>query len=210
MGRTPALALRLKGLVNWPSNVRHPMLSQYVKHIFQNHIVSEPGIRASTTGIWINVTVLEAPMHPLGLKNSVPLDQHPKVKSPVLDFRTVKLENCLGHLETRIKHLLSGFEKEVTDKDGNTETIKKDGHFYYKALAKGAPSHPLAAKNFEQDPMQALQIYRNTPVHLKLNIIKNPLFDAQVLAEYVARGLTANERALPRIFKQLLAKMGNN
>ena len=59
MGRTNANALRLKTLINWPSNVRHEFLSDYIKHIFQNHLINEPGIRSSLTDVTINLTILQ-------------------------------------------------------------------------------------------------------------------------------------------------------
>ncbi len=166
MGRTPAIALRLKELVNWPSNVRHPFLSQYVKHIFQDYTINEPQIRSSTGGIWINVTMLEG-------KN------HPKIGN-VLDFSNTKPEEALGRLEKRIR---SAFAKNFKNMN--------------------LPNSLLEARKANENPLEALDIYRTTPIHMRVNIVKNPLMDAQLCANFVAKTLQKDEKMLPRLFKSL-------
>lgn len=138
MGRTNPIALRLKTLVNWSSNVRHQFLSKYIKHIFQQHLIAEPGIRASTTGIWINVTLLEQ-------QQSVVADSHPYVKKPVLDLKkygfqhllknhdreeaTKLYESTFGRKELRVRNLIKG--APIKAEDGSV-SIKK--HHYYSRL----------------------------------------------------------------------------
>ncbi|KAJ3088782.1 hypothetical protein HK102_007928 [Quaeritorhiza haematococci] len=209
MGRTNPIALRIKGLLNWPSNVRHPFLSAYIKHIFQDYIVGEPGIRCSTSGIWVNVTLFNH-------KNTRSIEDHPIFKSPLLDFRKVKVDKALGRFETRIHNLFRGKSIE----EGGEVVGKKEAHPYYGPLTKSAPNFPLAAA-LEKRPtdagqenlMRALQIYSRSgtgevpPVHLKINVVSNPLQSADILAQYVAREMTENDRALPRIYKTLLKRM---
>ncbi|TPX64842.1 hypothetical protein SpCBS45565_g05612 [Spizellomyces sp. 'palustris'] len=181
MGRTNPLALRLRGVVNWPGNVRHQLLADYVKHIFQHNVISEPHIRASTSGIWINLTVLEQ------TKSDHQPTSHPRVQNPTIDFRNVRPLEALGRLERRVDKLAKG-------------------NHYFKDIFKGNATTPLEALGAEQDPLASLQIYRDSPIHLKVNVVKNPLLDAQVCAHYVAKHL-ANNRPMNKIYKQLLTKI---
>jgi hypothetical protein len=171
MGRTPAIALRLKGLVNWPSNVRHPFLIQYVKHIFQDYTISEPQIRSSTGGIWINVTMLEG------------AEPHPKA-GKFLDFSNTKPEDAPGRLEKRIRSAFNNIS-------------------YFKTMKQDFPSSLLEARKANENPMAALDIHRTTPIHLRVNVVKNPLMDAQLCANFVAKTLRKDERIMPRLFKAL-------
>jgi len=242
--RTPVLSRRIQGLVNWPSNVRHNFLSKYIEHVFQNHIIATPGIRASTSAIWVNITVFSHHFHPLHGSNaksrfveqtvqrvkvieavtedqsveqplvkkegvmedvvvktevSTRISDHPLVKDCLLRFQNVKLENALGTMDVRIKALM----------DGSSEKRKaanlSEGHFYFKPLSEGAASSLIEAS--ESPTLETLQIYSDKPIHLRINIIENPLQDAQVLAHYVARSLKENDRSLPKIFKQLLTSI---
>ncbi|KAJ3018794.1 hypothetical protein HKX48_002611, partial [Thoreauomyces humboldtii] len=179
MGRTNPIALRLRGLVNWPGNVRHQLLSDYVKHIFQHTITSEPHVRASTTGIWVNVSVLK----------SDSLAHHPKLTTdPTIDFRNVRPLQALGRVDRRVDKLASQ-------------------HLYFRDIFKGKTKNPLQALGAKDDPLPALHIHRDTPIHLKVNVISNPLLDAQVCAHYIANGLKAN-KPMSKIYKTLLSKMG--
>ncbi|TPX61860.1 hypothetical protein PhCBS80983_g00869 [Powellomyces hirtus] len=179
MGRTNPLALRLRGLVNWPGNVRHQLLSDYVQHIFQHTLTSTPHVRASTTGIWINLTVLDTPT----------LQTHPRLHNPTIDFRNVRPLDALGRTDRTVDRLAKR-------------------HFYYKHLFKDSHTkNPLMALGAEQDPLPALHIYRDTPIHLKVNVISNPLLDAQICAHYIAKNLS-NNKPMAKIYKDLLAKMG--
>lgn len=276
--RTPALSRRILGLVNWPSTVRHTFLSQYIKHVFQSHVICEPGIRASTSGIWINVTVLSQQFHPIHGSASKPkllreaktvesdnveakdtedkiasdgkapaievdgvsavisevgadtkplsdlaqhtessvldakikptlreiysLNGHPLVRRPVLNFGNVQLENALGSIDSRIKIMMDGTDPERKKKE------LREGHFYFKPLSEGSPKSLLEANECVDNPLNALQIYSNKPIHLRINIVDNPVVDAQILSEYIARSLKENDRALPKIFKQLLTSIG--
>ncbi|KAJ3044305.1 hypothetical protein HDV00_002625 [Rhizophlyctis rosea] len=192
--RTHPLSLRLRMLINWPSNVRHPFLAKYIKHIFQQHLIGEPGIRASTTGIWVNVTVLDQ----LG---NQPVKNHPRVQEPVLNLRDYKLSDALGRFEKRGK------------------TLATASNLYYRDVFRDVPYKSLAEALAAPDPvtgkpqggagtgtLAALHIYKDVPVHLKVNIIKNPLLNAQVLADYIAKTMSEG-RPLSRIHKQLLSKM---
>ncbi|KAI8589404.1 hypothetical protein BDZ88DRAFT_396021 [Geranomyces variabilis] len=178
MGRTNPLALRLRGLVNWPGNVRHQLLSNYVKHLFQHTAVSEPHVRASTVGIWINVSVLSHPS----------LKSHPTIADPVLDFRNSKPLQALGRVDRRV------------DKLAKT-------HFYYRDLFKGLGKNPVEALGGKDDPLTALAIYRDTPINLRVNVVSNPLLDAQVCANYIVKQLEKG-KPMNKIYRDLLTNMG--
>jgi hypothetical protein len=185
-------------------------LSSYIRHIFQDHIVAEPGIRASTTGIWINVTVF-------GFSDRKLLE-HPKIKDPVLDFTRVKIEEALGRAERRIaeisgpsskniylKNLLEGLPKASVPKRpiGEAALEPKDPNASvetYDAVS------PLLNRAKSDGILESLQIYRDTPIHLQINVIKNPILNAEVMAQFVALQLKDNKQ-LPRIYKAMLQKL---
>ncbi|KAI9349298.1 hypothetical protein DFJ73DRAFT_625555 [Zopfochytrium polystomum] len=197
-GRTNPIALRLRGLLNWPSNVRHPVLAAYVQHIFQNHIVATPGIRASTTGIWIN---------------SIPPALHPKIAHPVLDFTSVRVRDALGRNEARIAEMSSGFGKNeylgpLLRSTGApvVENVPRRRNFGAESEPFEAVS-PLLVAEARGGPWEALRIYRETPIHLQINVIMNPVLNAEVMAKYIAKELALN-KPLPRIYKTILSRLG--
>ena len=219
MGRSPAISLRLKQVSNWPSDVRHPFLTKYLKHIFQDFIINEPGIRSSTTKIWINMTILATPLPRLVKKvevdpskfkktlssppqveiepvvyKDIPAEMHPKITDPVLRFQSVKLSEAYGLVESRIKNLFS------TAPEG-----QKDPSYFYQ-IAKNAPSSMLEMNNQAESPMEALQIYRDVPIHLKVNIITNPMLNADILAQYIARNMDRNLQPAA-IYRSLLKSL---
>ncbi|KAJ3406798.1 hypothetical protein HDV05_005825 [Chytridiales sp. JEL 0842] len=210
VGRTNPISLRLRGLLNWPSNVRHPFLSNYIKHIFQQHIVAEPGIRASTTGIWINVTVFG--------NVDGKLLEHPKIKDPVLEFGRVKIERALGKAERRIAEISGPSSKNVYLKnlfEGLPTTPVPKRPIGEAALQPKDPNatvetydavSPLLNRAKSDGTLEALQIYRNTPIHLQINIIKNPMLNADVMAQYIASQLKSGKN-LTRIYKTMLQKL---
>ena len=169
--------------MNWPSNVSHPFLQQYVSHIFQHALVGTPGIRASTSQIWINVTLFQ-----ISSQNSI--RDHPKVKNPVLDFHLnpkLNLKKSLGRLETRTRSLTSS-------------------HPFYKPIFKQIPYKDLVEAGLEGGNEAALQIYKNIPIKLKINIISNPLLNAEIMAKHVAGALQKGV-PLARVFKTYLKSM---
>ncbi|KAJ3012762.1 UNVERIFIED_CONTAM: hypothetical protein HDU68_001037 [Siphonaria sp. JEL0065] len=200
MGRSNPLALRLRGLINWPSSVRHPVLSQYVKHIFQEHLVAEPGIRASTTGLWVNVTVFS--------DDNSKLMAHPKVhgKERCLTFSSVNIIDALGRGEKRISELSGS-----SSKNGFYQTLFKDVQpkpelIKERTQVKYLGTSPLLARVEKEGVLEALKIYRDVPIHLQVNVIQNPVLNAEILAQYVVRQLAANKQ-LPRIYKSVLQKL---
>ena len=194
--RTNALSLRVHKLTHWPSNVRHQFLTNYVKHIFQHQLVGEPGIRASTTGIWINVTLFN--QNQPGLPS---VNEHPRVSDPVLNLRDYKIdETQLGRWDAKM-------------------STKAQYHYFYKNAFADVPIKSLVQAMNQPDPvtgkpkggaatttLAALQIYKDMPIHLKINIIKNPLMNAQVCADYVAKHMETG-KPLSRIYKSLLSKL---
>ncbi|KAJ3289669.1 hypothetical protein BCR33DRAFT_716255 [Rhizoclosmatium globosum] len=202
MGRTHPLSLRLRGLINWPSNVRHPVLASYVRHIFQNQLVAEPGIRASTTGLWVNVTVFG--------EDHSKLLQHPKISgsSPEqrsINFSSVSIVDALGRGERRISELAGSkskkeFHKALFKDVPQTELVKERTQEKYNGTS------PLLARAQKDGVLDALQVYRDVPIHLQVNIIRNPILNAEILAQYVAKQLSQNKQ-LPRIYKSLLGKL---
>src|SRR3954464_512014 len=79
MGRINPVSLRVKHLINWPSNVIHLPVSSYLKHILQDYFCATPHIRSSPTAIYVNLTVLQTNRDP-------PIQSHPKWQNPTLDF----------------------------------------------------------------------------------------------------------------------------
>ncbi|KAJ3330727.1 hypothetical protein HDU76_004988 [Blyttiomyces sp. JEL0837] len=210
-GRTNPIALRLKGLMNWPSNVRHPFLATYIRHIFQGHIISEPGIRSSTSGIWINVTVFSSDIKKL--------ESHPKVNDPVLDFSRTKIADALGRAERRIADMSSPFSKNIYMKnlfEGMPKTtIQRPVPGNRPAAGEEATStemesfeavSPLLARAQQDGALEALQLYRDVPIHLQINVIKNPILNAEIMARFIAKQLAAN-KPLPRLYKTMLNKL---
>jgi hypothetical protein len=129
--------------------------------------VAEPGIRASLTGIWINVTVMppiKASHHPLLTQTN-----------PSLSFSSLRLKSALGRLEKRSR-ILSTKDK-----------------VYQKMFASFPHKHLLAATGMDNDPYKALQIHRNLPIYVYVNVIKNPLLNAEITAQYVVKSLEANK-----------------
>jgi hypothetical protein len=174
--RSNPLSLRLKGLTNWPSNVQHPFLQQYCKHLFQHSLVATPHIRASTNQIWINLTILN------------PDSSHPKLKNQTLDFRGANLLDAVGDLEKRIRTLTHN-------------------HPYYRSMFKGIQPKSLLEAGILSGVNDALQLYRDTPISLKINVISNPLLNAEIMAQDVAKQLNSNA-PLSKVFKQYLKSMG--
>ena len=181
--RANPLALRLKSVMNWPSNVSHPLLQQYVRHIFQHSLVATPQIRASTSQIWINVTLFE-------IDSNNPLKLHPKVKQPVLDFHLnpqLNLKKASSRMEQRMKSLTNS-------------------HPFYKPIFKRIPYKDLVEASLVSGTSEALQIYKRIPIKLKINIIKNPLLNAEIMAKHCANALQKGV-PLQRIFKTYLKSM---
>jgi hypothetical protein len=178
--RTNPLSLRVGGLLNWPTNTPSPFLSSYIKHIFQDYFIAEPGIRSSTKGIWVNVTLF-------GNKEKV--QNHPKVLSPTLNFQNAQLQEALGRLETRVNNLTQG-------------------HYYFKNIFDSVDAKSLVeARQKEFGNLGALGIFNdNQPIHLKVNVISNPLLNAQILADYTAKSMK-DGKSLPFIYKEVLNKM---
>ncbi|KAJ3318570.1 hypothetical protein HDV06_003003 [Boothiomyces sp. JEL0866] len=180
--RTNPFSLRLRGLINWPSNVSHPWLQSYIRHIFQHSFVAIPQIRSSTSGIWVNVTLLQTEEHPL--------NQHPKVIENVLDFRGANLQKAAGRLETR------------------TRKLTHKHSYFAPVFAKIKNKSLIAAASRDGTPNEVLQIYRDAPIHLKINIINNPLLSADIASQHVASALKMGV-PISRIFKTYLQKLSS-
>ncbi|KAI8894558.1 hypothetical protein BC833DRAFT_530464 [Globomyces pollinis-pini] len=179
--RSNPLAVRIKGLLNWPSNVSHPFLADYVKHMFQSTLVAAPHIRASTSGIWINVTLLK----------SDDILSHPKL-SPLnqkLDFTKSDLKSVPGRLEKRTRMLAK--------------------HQDFKPMFKQIDSKTLIAACLQNGANnEALQIYRNTDIYLKINMISNPLLNADIMSQYIAHALS--KRVNPQVlYRNILQSLSN-
>lgn len=179
--RTNPLALRVGKLISWPSNVSHPLLSEYIRHVFQGFLVSEPGIRSSLSETWVNVTVFGDPKK---------ISEHPLVLDPILKWNKNELEpeKALGRMEQRLLGLTN--------------------------------SHPHISKLFEKVPIKslvhlsasmqgvsgALGMFKDRPIHLKINFIQNPLLDAEILAQYVALNMS-KRTSIAAVYKDLVKKM---
>ena len=168
--------------MNWPSNVRHPMLDRYMRHVFQDTIVGNIGIRSSTQGIWVNVTLLN--------NEAKAIDQHPLVKEPWIDMRNASVSQAKGRTEQRIHN-------------------RATSHSFYKPMFADL-SHKSLLEKLELDSthkQHSLGIYRDCAIHLRINIIRNPMLDASILAQHVSRQLKAN-KSLASVFRGLQTKLG--
>ena len=100
--RTHPLSLRLRTLLNWPSSVRHPFLSSYIRHIFQHYLIGTPGIRSSTNGIWVNLTILDIDASTDSHSTPPPPVKHHPKANKVLEFRNVDLSQVMGRFERKV------------------------------------------------------------------------------------------------------------
>lgn len=213
MGRTNSIALRLKGMINWPGTVRHPFLSSYVKHIFQHYVTNEPGIQSSISGITINVSILQEIDGP-------DASSHPKVLNPVIDLSKHSYSNdILGRSEKRVQNLLHFTEHKYRNLPlgvkNSLKVRKNNGHHYYARLAGYQPGtenkdppplNMLDALDAKVDLAKALHVHHeNKKIALNVNIITNPLMDAQILSRWIAKHCNAG-KTLASIHKELLLK----
>lgn len=170
--------------------------------------MAEPGIRASTSGIWVNVTLLEQRGG-----EAIEAKRNPLIMDPVLDMKEYTdwgkekaaeeesgFDFIYGRNELRVRNLLHGARARPTEKQ-----IGKP-HVFYGRLSKNAPLNQMEALGLRDDFARALQIYKDTPIHLRLNVIKNPLLNADVLAQFVAQELSRGV-PLPKLHKSLLMKI---
>lgn len=97
--------------------------------------------RSSTSGIWINLTLLQKKDYSSKLLN---LDQ------PTLDFRNYVLDNALGSMEFRTRKLTNN-------------------HVFYRDLFRGLKFKGLLEANAATSAgvNEKLGIYRDTPVNLR-------------------------------------------
>ncbi|KAJ3129504.1 hypothetical protein HK100_008583 [Physocladia obscura] len=205
MGRTNPLGLRVSRLINWRSSVRQPFLTDYVRHVFQQSLVGTPGIRASTTGLWVNITILQS--------DTTNPNKHPLLtqENPALSgFASVKISEVLGRDELRIGQLANKLPFHTNLwKNVHKETVSVS-----KTLAgANTPeskeveiSSPLIARAHAEGPLAALKIFRDTPIHLQINLIRNPILDAEIMAQYVA-GQIKKGVQLPRLQKNIMSKL---
>jgi hypothetical protein len=181
MGRTNPLALRVGKLISWPSNVSHPLLSEYVRHVFQGFLVSEPGIRSSLSETWVNVTVFGDPIR---------MNQHPLFKDPILRWNRNDLEpeKALGRLEQRLLGLA-------------------ESHPQIKKMFKDIPKKSLVHLSTSMHGISGtLGMFKDRPIHIKINFIQNPLLDAEILAQYVALHMS-KRISLAAVYKDLIKKL---
>jgi hypothetical protein len=245
--RINPLSLRLKTLTNWPSNVRHPFLTKYIQHIFQDYNIAQPSIRSSTNGIWINLTVLENP--------SKPITSHPKYKNPVLDFKELiqsnwssgKYKELMKQIEETEREKQSGGNNDSGDGSSSTttsnlneqQTLGKPGirnalgkydktvwwlknqHEYYKSIhdpntnVLSFPMEQYDSPDSGENAVKSFHIFTdnmNIPTHLsgkiflRFNVLRNPLLNGDVLAQFVAKELK-DGKSLAMVYKGLLSKM---
>ncbi|RKP02655.1 hypothetical protein CXG81DRAFT_24710 [Caulochytrium protostelioides] len=183
MARTPAISLRLKYLINWPSNVRHPFLDQYLRHVFQNTLMATPGIRSTPDRIYVNLTLLktdETARHPLLCNGGAEID-----------FKQAMLKGVRGRMERRVCHLA----RSRFGMDSNSGPLL----MRHKTM--------IDARLESGNPQTVLDIYRDHGITLRANMISNPLLNAEIAAQYVARNLR-DRVSIATVWKNLLKQMG--
>lgn len=184
MGRVHALALRVGTLINWNTDVRHKILEDYVSHVFQHNVHSTPSIRASTTGIEVQITVLRN----LPSSDPSPSSIHPLLTDNALHLARAPIDRCPGRFNRRMYNI-NKQNKYFNDifKDGVPETLIKQAKL----------SVP------DSDPQHLLGIYSKYPVNVRVNIIQNPLLNAQCFSRYLAKMFTdinnKPDRFIPRL-----------
>ena len=220
--RSNPLSTRVGRLISWPSSVSHPFLTSYISHIFQECIVARPGIRSSTTGLWNNLTLFPSS------KAKEKMDySHPKIKNPVLDFKGVGLENVLGRFEERTRMLGQShkfFQKQFKNGSWNGgeggKTFLEAVHGENKKTFHALHIYRYFLFFFHRVSgifillilydlhlkLIFLFYFRDTPIHLKVNIITNPLLNAEVMAQQIAHAAARNV-SISRIFKEYLKSM---
>lgn len=130
---------------------------------------------------------------------------HPKISEPIIDFKGMDVLSALGKFEERTR-------------------ILSNHHVYFSKTFKGVKFRTLAAstasenhsnlKSINQN-LQALHIYKDCPINLRINVVSNPLMNAEILAQYVARK-SQHRGKLPKIFQELVGyvqqteNMGSN
>jgi hypothetical protein len=116
-----------------------------------------------------------------------PDPNHPKLKDKELDFQGANLLDAVGRMEDRIRTLTHQ-------------------HPFYRNIFKGVQPKSLIEAGLQGGVNEALQIYRDTPISLKINVISNPLLNAEIMAQDVAHQLK-NNTPLAKVFKHYLKNM---
>jgi hypothetical protein len=95
--RISPISPRIKNSISFPSipNYKIPWLSPFLSHVFQNHFVATPIVKATCNGtVWINLTVLQT-------QREESLEKHPVFQSGLLvDLNeTTALDGIAGEYE---------------------------------------------------------------------------------------------------------------
>lgn len=213
--KTHSLALRVKHLINWPSNIRHPFLTRYIKHVFQGFIIAEPAIRSSANGVWINLTVLARDGYDSAnreySREPVSLEKHPLYVKPELDFKDANFEAAKGKMAKLIGELQSWHRYYKTLEPKSDPVFTKDRKPSLLTLL--TPSYmmlntDMAAKRLPlAHNYKEMQLYFEKPIHIKYNVVRNPLINAEILAKYVAEQM-GRGRSVLALKSNLIQRLG--
>lgn len=187
MGRVHALALRVGTLINWSADVHHKVLEDYVSHVFQHNIHSTPFIRASTTGIEVQVTVLRN----VPSTDTAPAsaDVHPLLTDPKIHLAKAQLDRCPGRFNRRMYN------------------VRKQEKYFQDIFHNGLPETLIKQAKLttpESDPQHILGVYSKYPVNVRVNVIQNPLLNAQCFSRYLAKSFEDIANKPERFIAKLL------
>jgi hypothetical protein len=104
-----------------------------------------------------------------------------------LDFRGADLKNAFDRIESRQQDLLHF-------------------HEYYRKEFKGLKFKTLTEAAKKDGVLAGLHIYRDTDIELKVNVINNPLLNAEIMSQVCADAMQEGV-PLSRVFKTFLSSM---
>lgn len=129
---------------------------------------------------------------------------HPRIHNPKLDFSSLSLPKALGRMETRIENLTSQhhYFKDVFAASQSNSLVQETERRFGTLGAIG-----IFPQQFSLASSSGSNAQRPPVVNLKVNVIKNPFLNADIMAQYIARRLE-NGDSLGRVYRELLANMG--
>jgi hypothetical protein len=89
---------------------------------------------------------------------------------------------------------------------GKDETYEGTSPLIHTASVLKESALATGDKTESRAVLEALQFYRDSDVHLRVNVIRNPLLSADVCAQFLAKGLS-RDVPLPKLYKNLLSKL---
>jgi hypothetical protein len=203
--RINPISLRIKTTLNYPSDCRNAFINNFLKHVFQDYLISKPGIRSNLSKSWINLTIFD----PIGN-----LEKHALFQSKVLDFNNINIKNTKNKNLIRIDNLKSNhfyYSKVFNSIEGKSDSQVKSNSLD-SSKSKSIDNSSSTSTSTSNSSSKLLAIYplksnsKDPTLIINFNIIKNPLLNGDILAEFIARELKIF-KPIQRIFNDLLKSM---